>query len=613
MLDENETGGELCSFSTVAAYARALSHTPQRLAKRLRAVGTAEAELNELKSRSGTEMQRELRWYDVMGLGVGGILGAGIFVSTGKAAHLLAGPAIIASYAVAGLAALLSAACYTEFAVEVPAAGGAFSYLRITFGELAAFLTGANLVMEYVISNAAVARSFTSYFATVFSVDNPDAWRVQADGVASGYIKLDFPALALVSVMTFFICRSTKNSCTFNILITILHLALIAFIIVAGFTKGNFSNLTKPAGFTPFGAKGIFNGAAAVFYSYVGYDSVSTLAEETHKPAKTMPICIAGSVVVVTLLYCLLGASLVLLVPYDQIDVATPFPLAFRQTAGWTWASNLVGVCACVGIVSSLMVAMLGQARYLCVISRANVVPAWFARVNRSTGTPVNASISLGACTAIVALFTELDILLELLSISILFVFYMVANALIARRHVSREGKSLWPTVAFLVVISGLSVAFVTIWQLEGDKSLELAICGGALLFSTAVFKALVPPIRADKVWEAPMMPFVAVASVFLNVFLASSLKPLAFKRFGIWSAGTLLFYLSYSVHAAHDAEEAAQHSRMSKINAIHVHESIHSPSLQLNEVVVVDKDKVPQPSGNLGHEITLALPPPNQ
>lgn len=319
MLDEIETRGEHSSFSTVAAYARALSHTPQRLAKRLRAVGTAEAELNELKARSGTEMQRELRWYDVMGLGVGGMLGAGIFVSTGKAARLSAGPAIIISYAVAGLAALLSAVCYTEFAVEIPAAGGAFSYLRVTFGELAAYLTGANLVMEYVISNAAVARSFTSYLATVFGVDNPDAWRVKADGVPSGYNKLDFPALALVSVMTICICRSTKNSCTFNILVTILHLALIAFIVIAGFAKGTFSNLAEPTGFAPFGAKGIFNGAAVVYYSYIGYDSVSTLAEETNKPAKTMPIGISGSVVVVTLLYCLMATSLTLLVPYDEV------------------------------------------------------------------------------------------------------------------------------------------------------------------------------------------------------------------------------------------------------------------------------------------------------
>lgn len=232
------------------------------------------------------------------------------------------------------------------------------------------------------------------------------------------------------------------------------------------------------------------------------------------------------------------------------------------------------------------MVAMLGQARYLCVIARANTIPAWFARVNGLTGTPINASISLGACTAIVALFTEFDILMDLICIGTLFVFYMVANALIVRRHVSREGKNVWPTAAFLVVISGLSVAFVTIWQLEGDKSLELAICGGALLFSTAVFKALVPPIRAGKVWEAPMMPFVAAASVFLNVFLTGSLKPQAFRRFGVWTAGTLLFYLAYSVHAAHDAEEsalAAQHSGKEETNAVH---DMSCPSVRTDSVV---------------------------
>eukprot|EP00249_Psilotum_nudum_P005224 c18675_g1_i1 orf=2035-2652(-) len=203
MEDEAES-----SFSSFSAYAKAVVQTPKRLLKRGFVIFTAEEELTVVKARSGAEMDRKLEWYDLVSLGFGAMSGAGIFVTTGRAANELAGPAVIVSYAVAGFSALVSAFCYAEFAVEVPAAGGAFSYLRITFGEFAAYLTGANLIMEYVISNAAVARTFTSYLATVFGVTNPDAWRVKAPGIAEGFNMLDFPAVVAVSTWTFCIsCR----------------------------------------------------------------------------------------------------------------------------------------------------------------------------------------------------------------------------------------------------------------------------------------------------------------------------------------------------------------------------------------------------------------------
>ena len=173
-----------------------------------------------------------------------------------------------------------------------------------------------------------------------------------------------------------------------------------------------------------------------------------------------------------------------------------------------------------------------------------------------------------------VALFTELDVLIDLICIGTLFVYYMVANALIMRRYVAMASQvssatttgftchgGTWPTAAFLLVITALSVAFVTIWRLDGDRTVELSICAAAIAVSSIVFKAVVPPgttttVSSSATWKAPMMPFVAVASIFLNVFLAGSLKALAFRRFGIWSAGALCFYVLYSVHAAHDADQ---------------------------------------------------------
>ncbi|MQM05935.1 hypothetical protein Taro_038756 [Colocasia esculenta] len=289
------------SFSGLRAYGRALAQTPWRLARRACSVSTTYEEMSRVRARSGPDMQRALRWPDLVGLGLGGMVGAGVFVSTGRAARLFAGPAVVLSYAIAGLCALLSAFCYTEFAVDMPVAGGAFSYLRVTFGEFAAFLTGANLVMEYVFSNAAVARSFTA----------------------------------------------TKESSLLNLVLTTIHLLFILFIIVVGFWRGHPRNLTHPAdpshhpgGFLPFGASGVFNGAAMVYLSYIGYDAVSTMAEEVKNPARDIPVGVSGSVALVTVLYCLMAASMSMLVPYDAMDPEAPFSSAFQGSDGWRWVSR---------------------------------------------------------------------------------------------------------------------------------------------------------------------------------------------------------------------------------------------------------------------------------
>uniref|UniRef100_A0A453CJZ3 Cationic amino acid transporter C-terminal domain-containing protein n=1 Tax=Aegilops tauschii subsp. strangulata TaxID=200361 RepID=A0A453CJZ3_AEGTS len=183
-----------------------VAQTPHRLRRRALVTWTPAQELNEVRDRSGARMARRLEWYDLVGLGVGGMLGAGVFVTTGRVARDTAGPAVFASYVVAGVSALLSSFCYAEFAVRVPVAGGAFSYLRVTFGEFVGFFGGANILMEYVLSNAAVARSFTDYLASTCGVTEPNAWRVEVEAIAKGYNALDFPAVALILLLTACLC-----------------------------------------------------------------------------------------------------------------------------------------------------------------------------------------------------------------------------------------------------------------------------------------------------------------------------------------------------------------------------------------------------------------------
>lgn len=552
------------SFASAAEYGRAILETPRRLCERAWAVTTPTEEMTEVKARSGAEMSRSLHWWDVVALGVGGMVGAGIFVSTGTAAHQYAGPSVVIAYLVAGVSALLSALCYTEFAVEMPVAGGAFSYLRVTFGEFAAFITGANLIMEYVLSNAAVARSFTSYAASAYGVLHADAWRVHVEGLASGYDRIDLVAVSVVLLLTVCLCCSTQKSSMFNLVMTVLHIAFIFFIIIAGFVKGDTKNLVQagdpaanPSGFAPLGIRGIFNGAAIVYFSYIGFDAVSTTAEEVKNPARNMPIGVSGSVILVTVLYSLIAVALCMLQPYDMIDTGAPFSTAFQHVVGWEWATNFIGAGASLGIMTSLLVAMLGQARYLCVLGRANIVPRWFAAVNSTTGTPVNATVFLGACTAGIALFTDLSVLLNLISIGTLFVFYMVANALIFRRHHVSGKTDAWPTAAFLTLLSVLAVTFVSVWQCDKENrhSWALYLLGGLAIALTTLFWVKVPTAQKGKDWSVPCMPWVAAASIFLNVFLLGSVDKDSYIRFLAWTAIAVVFYLLYGVHSTHDAE----------------------------------------------------------
>ncbi|WMV53675.1 hypothetical protein MTR67_047060 [Solanum verrucosum] len=553
------------SFSNVKSYLRALSDTPHRLARRACSVSTSFEERSRVRARSGGDMKRSLRWYDLVGFGVGGMVGAGVFVTSGRASRMCAGPAVVLSYAIAGFCALLSAFCYTEFAVDMPVAGGAFSYIRITFGEFLAFLTGANLIIDYVLSNAAVARSFTGYLCTALGISTESRLRITVNGLPKGFNEIDIVAVLVVLALTVIICYSTRESSMLNMVLTVLHLVFIVFVIVIGFTRGDTKNFREAghenhaSGFFPFGASGVFNGAAMVYLSYIGYDAVSTMAEEVRNPVKDIPAGVSGSVILVTVLYCLMTASMSMLLPYDMIDPDAPFSGAFMGSDGWRWVSNVIGVGASFGILTSLLVAMLGQARYMCVIGRSSVVPAWFARVHPKTSTPVNASVFLGICTAAIALFTDLQILLNLVSIGTLFVFYMVANAVIYKRYVSIGVTNPWPTLSFLFCFSLTSILFTLLWQFAPPgkpKAFMLGACTAIAIAVLQLFHYMVPQAQKPEFWGVPLMPWIPSMSIFLNIFLLGSLDRPSYIRFGFFSALAVLVYVLYSVHASFDAEE---------------------------------------------------------
>jgi amino acid transporter len=548
------------TFASPMSYFGGLLDLPHRLKYRFAATWTPQQETSIVKSRSGVAMKATLVWYDMMFFGIGAMVGAGIFVSTGVIANGYAGPAVVVSYIVSGISAMLSALCYSEFAIQVPTAGGAFTYLRITLGEFASFFTAGNLIMEYVLSGAAVARGFTSYFCTVFGNTDTNAWRIYVPSFANDFQYLDPIAFSLIVVLTVLLCWGSKESAWTNLITTIVHLILIAFIVVLAFIKGNSWNLTNSGvdglanGYFPFGSQGVFNGAAQAYFSYIGFDAVATLAEECKSPETSIPIGIIGSVGITIVLYCLLSFSLTFLQPYGLIDQNAPFSTAF-QSFGMQWAATIVGLGATLGTITSTMMSLLGQARYLTMIGRSHLIPFWFAKVNSYTKTPINATIVLSFCSAVLALFTGLDMLINMVSIGTLFVFFMVANALIFRRHYVKGQNSPWLPLCYLFLFSGIAIAFSTVyWAAYSMWYLMLTFAILAFVL-TGLFSLICKQQYHPDKWHVPLSPWLPAFSVFLNVFLLGSLDTQSYKNFGCFSAGLVGIYLFYSVHATWDLE----------------------------------------------------------
>ncbi|KDP34956.1 hypothetical protein JCGZ_09244 [Jatropha curcas] len=539
------------SFQSWGNYMKALSETPMRFKDRLLTRSMDSTELHEIKARSEHDMKKDLTWWDLIWFGIGVVIGSGIFVLTGLEARDHAGPAILLSYVISGVSAMLAVFCYTEFAVEIPVAGGSFAYLRVELGDFVAFIAAGNILLEYVIGGAAVARSWTSYFATLCN-HNPDDFRIIVHSLPDDYGHLDPIAVVVSSVICILAVLSTKGSSRFNYIASIVHVITIVFIIIAGLTKAEAKNYSS---FTPHGARGIFVASAVVFFAYVGFDAIATMAEETKNPARDIPIGLVGSMTVIALAYCLLAATLCLMVPYKQLDPDAAFSVAFEYV-GLSWAKYIVALGALQGMTTALLVGAVGQARYLTHISRTHMMPPWLAHVNGRTGTPVNATIVMITATAIVAFFTKMDILANLLSISTLFIFTLVAVALLVRRYyvtgVTAPVNRVKLVVCILLILAS-SIATAIIWAENGDGWIGYVITIPIWFLATLGLKIFVPQAKDPKLWGVPFVPWLPSASILINIFLLGSIDGLSFARFGVWTGVLLIYYLLFGLHASYD------------------------------------------------------------
>lgn len=448
-------------------------------------------------------LKKTLSALDLTTLGVGAIIGTGIFVLTGVAAATKAGPAIMLSFAFAGIACVFSALCYAEFASMLPIAGSAYTYAYATVGELLAWIIGWDLILEYTIGASAVSVGWSGYlykFLQGFGIHIPvwlatDAWSFAefAHKNAPGQVAIppeimgiplifNLPAFLIVILLTGLLVIGIRESARFNAVVVTLKVAVVLFVIIAGLFWIKPENWSP---FFPFGKAGIFAGAAYIFFAFIGFDAVSTTAEEAKNPQRDLPIGIIASLLVCTLLYVLVSMVLTGLVPYDAINHNAPISAAFADR-GMTWAAIIISIGAISGLTSVLLVLMLSQPRIFFAMSRDGLLPAWFSKVHPVFGTPARATILTGCTVALMAGFTPIDVLAEMTNIGTLFAFCLVCLAVIILRakapEIHRSFKVPWvPVLPILGIVCNIAMMYFL--QPETWARLIIWLVIGLLIF----------------------------------------------------------------------------------------------------------------------------------
>lgn len=417
-------------------------------------------------------LRRALGPLNLVTLGIGAIIGAGIFVITGQAAAQFAGPAIVISFVLAGIACGFAGLCYAEFASLIPIAGSAYTYSYATLGELIAWIIGWDLILEYAFGAATVAVGWSGHlraFLHDIGVNLPAApisdFTILGTAVHLNY---DYIGFLVIMLITTVLVIGIKESANFTTAVVILKVAIVCMFIAiaAAFLAGhgwkpNYWHPFIPANTGErgqFGWSGILRGAGVVFFAYIGFDAVSTAAQEARNPKKDMPVGILASLAICTVLYILVAGLLTHLVPYTQLNVPDPVVIGVRAT-GQQWATFLVELGAIAGLASVMLVMLLGQSRVFYSMSHDGLLWPWASKVHPRFRTPYVSSIVVGIFVAILAMLVPLRILDEMTSVGTLLAFVLVSAGVwvLRRTHPDLHRPFKTPLVPLIPILSILS------------------------------------------------------------------------------------------------------------------------------------------------------------
>uniref|UniRef100_A0A672T147 Solute carrier family 7 member 1 n=1 Tax=Sinocyclocheilus grahami TaxID=75366 RepID=A0A672T147_SINGR len=556
-------------------------------------------------STEDSRLSRCLNTFDLVALGVGSTLGAGVYVLAGAVARENAGPAIVLSFLIAALASVMAGLCYAEFGARVPRTGSAYLYSYVTVGELWAFITGWNLILSYIIGTSSVARAWSATFDELIGkhIENfcKLHMRIKAPGVLAEYP--DMFAVLIILILTALLAFGVKESAMVNKVFTCINVLVLMFVVVSGLIKGTLKNWNLDpkeilnhtyfknlgvGGFMPFGFSGVLSGAATCFYAFVGFDCIATTGEEVKNPQRAMPIGIVASLLICFVAYFGVSAALTMMMPYYMLEKNSPLPGAFKYV-GWEGATYAVAVGSLCALSTSLLGSMFPMPRVIWAMAEDGLLFKFLASINEKSKTPIIATVTSGIVAALMAFLFDLKDLVDLMSIGTLLAYTLVAACVLVLRYQPEQpsvnvqyqrascqeeteaesinessagflpgsqdlctlSNLLFPKNEEPSYLSGLTVNICTsVLGVLVCVFSVVAVQGGFQIWALGVLATLAvacliitmliwrqPESKTKLSFKVPLLPFLPILSMFINVYLMMQLDRGTWMRFAIWMA----------------------------------------------------------------------------
>ncbi|XP_053685632.1 cationic amino acid transporter 2-like [Sabethes cyaneus] len=542
---------------------------------------------------SHSKLARVLTLLDLTGLGVGSTLGLGAYVLAGSVAYEQAGPGVVVSFVIAALAAAIAGLCYAEFAARVPKAGSAYIYTYITIGEFAAFTIGWNLMLEYIIGTASVARGLSGYIDALIDYRIAGAMRnIMEIRISFLGSYPDVFSFLVVLTVTALLAYGVKESTILNNVFTGVNLLVIAVVLISVGTKADPGNWNiKPedipsdinggaGGFLPYGIAGVMAGAAKCFYGYVGFDCIATTGEEARNPSKNIPLAIIFSLLIIFLSYFGVATVLTMALPYYLQDPIAPFPNLF-DWLGWQEIKWIVSIGAIFSLCTNSLGAMFPLPRVLYAMSSDGIMFKGLRQVNPKTKTPILATIISGLVAGTMALLFDLQQLIDMMSIGTLLAYTIVAVSVMVLRYdkidnfqtanqeksmimkqlfnlnIAKKPNSLTSKIVKVcLLVYAIAICGVCVLLVHGQDYLSaqypLVLIILIALVTTMLILYLViacqPIDEAKLTFQVPCVPFVPMLSMFVNIYLMFQLDAATWISFSVWLLIGFLIYFSYGI-----------------------------------------------------------------